>query len=94
MFGVFLILFLKTEHSYSYDKNLKKWLRKINLLSIRFSPSIFVNTKGIYQVSVHKRESENVYKLFNLELELPLVKIASKVSYDEFLILTEISQSN
>jgi EAL domain-containing protein (putative c-di-GMP-specific phosphodiesterase class I) len=91
MSGVFLILFYKTERSYSYDKNLKKWLKKNQLaFDSIFALLIGVNAKGIYQVSVHKREAENVYKHFNLELERSFGKNSVKrVSYDEFLILTE-----
>src|SRR5690554_1565904 len=83
MFGVFLVFCHKTERSYSYDKNLKRWLKKNQLaFDSIFALFICVNLKGIYQVSVHKREAENGYKHFNLELEQSFGKNSVKrVSY-------------
>lgn len=91
MFIVFLILFKKSKHSYFYNKNLKRWFKKNQLsLDSIFALYISINSKGIYQISVNKQESENVYKLFNLELQTAFGKNRVKrVSYDEFLILEE-----
>lgn len=91
MFVVLVILSKKSKRSYFYDKNLKRWLRK-NQLSLEsiFALYICVSTKGIYQVSVNKQESENVFKRFNLELDCSFgKKRVKRVSYDEFVILAE-----